>query len=54
MTKMVELSLLNDDALIVAETNQEANLPENIGSFNFIKQQSYGITVLSFYRFERG
>ena len=51
---MAELSLLNEDALIVAETNQEANLPETIDSFNFIKRQSYGITVLNFYRFERG
>lgn len=54
MTRMAELSLLNEDALIVAETNQEANLPENIDSFNFIKRQSYGITVLNFYQFERG
>ncbi len=45
---------MNEDALIVAETNQEANLPETIDSFNFIKRQSYGITVLNFYRFERG
>ncbi|MCI2031245.1 16S rRNA (guanine(966)-N(2))-methyltransferase RsmD [Limosilactobacillus sp.] len=54
MTRMVELELLNDGALVVAETNQEANLPEKIDSFEFIKHQSYGITVLSFYRFERG
>lgn len=54
MTQMVKLELLNDGALVVAETNQEANLPEKIDSFEFIKRQSYGITVLSFYRFERG
>lgn len=51
MTRMVELGLLNDGALIVAETNQEANLPENISGFDFLKHQNYGITVLTFYRF---
>ncbi|WP_251574519.1 16S rRNA (guanine(966)-N(2))-methyltransferase RsmD [Limosilactobacillus agrestimuris] len=54
MSRMVELDLLNDNALIVAETNQEADLPNDINSFKFIKKQSYGITVLNFYRFERG
>lgn len=54
MSRMVELNLLNDQALVVAETDQEANLPEKIDSFNFIKRQQYGITVLNFYRFERG
>lgn len=54
MNRMVELDLLNDNALIVAETNQEADLSNDIDSFKFIKKQSYGITVLNFYRFERG
>lgn len=52
MTRMVELGLLNEEALIVAETNQEANLPDDIDSFKLTKRQSYGITVLNFYRFE--
>ncbi|MBB1062324.1 16S rRNA (guanine(966)-N(2))-methyltransferase RsmD [Limosilactobacillus fastidiosus] len=54
MARLAELGLLNDNALVVAETNQEANLPIDIDSFRFIKKQSYGITVLNFYRFERG
>lgn len=54
MSRMVEANLLNDQALVIAETNQEADLPDDIASFHFIKRQSYGITVLNFYRFERG
>ena len=54
LEKMVDLNLLNDQALIVAETNQEAQLPtENWGSFEFLRQQTYGITVLTIYRFRK-
>lgn len=54
LKKMVDLNLLNDQALIVAETNQEAQLPtENWGSFEFLRQQTYGITVLTIYRFRK-
>ncbi|MBB1078585.1 16S rRNA (guanine(966)-N(2))-methyltransferase RsmD [Limosilactobacillus sp. STM2_1] len=51
--KMVENDLLLDGAIIVAETNQEAKLPENLAGFNFIKRQEYGITVLTIYQRER-
>lgn len=54
MEEMVKLNLLNDRALIVAETDQNADLAENLPSFKFIKQQTYGITVLHFYRYESG
>ncbi|WP_010622386.1 16S rRNA (guanine(966)-N(2))-methyltransferase RsmD [Paucilactobacillus suebicus] len=54
MNKMVELDLLNDKAVIVAETNQDADLTDEINSFKMIRQQDYGITVLTIYQFLKG
>lgn len=50
---MVADDLLADEALIVAETNQEADLPTDLPGFKFIKRQEYGITVLTIYQRER-
>lgn len=54
LEKMRELNLLQDQALIVAETDQNANLEHEIPGFDFVKQQDYGITVLTIYRFQKG
>ncbi len=51
MTTMVELDLLNDNACIVAETDQNADLPVDIPHFQQVRCQSYGITVLTIYQF---
>lgn len=51
MTTMANLGLLNPGALIIAETNQEAHLPQKIKGFDFCRQHSYGITLLTIYRF---
>lgn len=54
LDRMTQLGLLNDGAVIVAETNQAADLPtSNLPNFTFIRQQSYGITVLTIYRFRK-
>ncbi len=53
LTKMVENNLLADDAIIVAETDQNANLPTDLSGFRFIRRQEYGITVLTIYQRER-
>lgn len=54
MAIMAANQLLADQAVVVAETNQEANLPTNdLDSFEFVKQQTYGITVLTIYRFRK-
>lgn len=52
LTKMVELDLINPGAIVVAETNQEANLPEQLPSFSFKRRQDYGITVVTVYRYD--
>ncbi|MGM9907717.1 16S rRNA (guanine(966)-N(2))-methyltransferase RsmD [Limosilactobacillus sp.] len=52
--QMVQDGLLNDGAVIVAETNQEADLPtDDLDNFTFIRRQTYGITVLTIYRFRK-
>lgn len=51
LAEMVELGLLNPGATIVAETNQEANLPEDLAGFEFVRQHDYGITVVTVYRY---
>ncbi|MDO4903779.1 MAG: 16S rRNA (guanine(966)-N(2))-methyltransferase RsmD [Limosilactobacillus sp.] len=54
LTIMHENGLLEDDALVVAETDEAANLPtEDWGQFTFIKQQNYGITYLTLYRYKK-
>lgn len=43
MLKLAELSLLNKNAIIVCETDQEANLPDEILGFKWIKKQIMGL-----------
>lgn len=50
---MVQLNLLNNHARIVAETNQQAALPLALPDFSLLRQQSYGITVLTIYQFRK-
>ncbi len=46
------LGLLNAGALIVCETDQDARLPEELEGYEFIKKADYGITELTFYRYQ--
>lgn len=50
LDKMVRANLLEDRAVVVAETDQEANLPTELPGFNFARRQEYGITVLTIYQ----
>ena len=52
MEQMVKNNLLAKDAIIVAETDQNAKLPTDLADFNFIRRQEYGITVLTIYQYE--
>lgn len=54
LVRMSELKLLSDRALIIAETDQNAHLAEQVPGFEFVKRQDYGITVLTIYRFMKG
>lgn len=50
--KMVSDGLLNREAIIVCETNQEANLPDEIDGFKLLRRQDYGITVVTIYQYK--
>lgn len=52
MTSIEKLNLASPDAVCVAETNQEANLPDQIGQWMLKRRQEYGITVLNIYQFK--
>lgn len=54
MGQLRALNLLNSGAVIVAETNQEAKLPDRLPGFTLTRRQEYGITVLNIYRFSAG
>ena len=49
---MVKNNLLAKDAIIVAETDQNAKLPTDLAEFSFIRRQEYGITVLTIYQYK--
>ena len=51
LNQMADLDLLNPGAVIVAETNQEANLPADLPGFELVRRQDYGITVLTIYHY---
>lgn len=51
MAKMVEMGLLNTGAVILAESNDAANLPEADKKFRIIQQKHYGITVVTIYQY---
>lgn len=50
MTQLRDLGLLNPAARIVCETDEQAQLPQDVAGFTFIEQRHYGITVLTIYR----
>jgi 16S rRNA (guanine966-N2)-methyltransferase len=54
MNQLQKLGLLNPGATIVAETNQEAQLPAEWASFKLQRRQDYGITVIRIYRYDGG
>lgn len=54
MTQLADKGLLADNALVVAETDETAHLPvSDWGAFSFTKQQTYGITYLTIYRYQK-
>ncbi|WP_251546977.1 16S rRNA (guanine(966)-N(2))-methyltransferase RsmD [Limosilactobacillus caecicola] len=51
---MVEKKLLKPGAIVVCETNQEANLPDDLPGFELSRRNEYGITVLTIYQYQGG
>lgn len=51
MKEMFDNDLLNDDAIVVAETDDETDLP-NISNFELLKEHHLGKTIVRIYRKE--
>ncbi|KRL07667.1 16S rRNA (guanine(966)-N(2))-methyltransferase RsmD [Liquorilactobacillus hordei] len=51
LTKIVELQLLNKNAVIICETDQIAQLPDIIPNFELTRRADYGITEVVIYRY---
>lgn len=51
--QMAELGLLNDGAILLVESDQAADLPEDSDQFALIKQKHYGITVVTLYQYQK-
>ena len=52
LISIVKNGIINEAALIIAESNFNDVLPQEIGVLKLVKSQKYGDTVLSFYRVE--
>lgn len=52
--ELISSQLLNPDCRIMCETNQEADLPAEIGKCSRIVEKSYGITKITVYRYQGG
>ena len=50
--QLEKLSLVAEDAVVVAEVDKAVQLPEKIGGFTQWKRVEYGITALIFFEFE--
>lgn len=52
--ELIASQLLSPDCRIMCETNQEADLPAEIGDCTRIVEKSYGITKITVYRYQEG
>lgn len=50
--KLEAAHLIAEDAILIAETDQIANLPDVVTHFEQIKQKDYGITVITIYQYK--
>ncbi|KRN02817.1 N6-adenine-specific methylase [Levilactobacillus senmaizukei DSM 21775 = NBRC 103853] len=50
MTRLHELGLLNTGARIICETDQQAQLPDEIPAFELVERRDYGITEITIYK----
>lgn len=48
---LIEAGKLSENAVIVCEHAAEVNLPSNYGSYSLSRQENYGGTIISIYRY---
>lgn len=46
--------LLNDDGIVICETDDNVILQDDVDGYDLIKQKKYGITIISIYRIKKG
>ncbi|MCX7710671.1 MAG: 16S rRNA (guanine(966)-N(2))-methyltransferase RsmD [Clostridia bacterium] len=51
LSGIAQYELLKTDGLIVAESDRQDTLPENVGNLRLIRQQKYGDTMLWLYKY---
>ncbi|KRM90758.1 16S rRNA (guanine(966)-N(2))-methyltransferase RsmD [Liquorilactobacillus cacaonum] len=51
LSRIVSLNLLNKDAIVVCETDQDAHLTDNILNFELKRRADYGITEVIVYQY---
>ena len=49
-----EKELLNDDGIVICETDDNVVLQDDVEGYDMVKQKKYGITIISIYRIKRG
>ncbi|MFD1899843.1 16S rRNA (guanine(966)-N(2))-methyltransferase RsmD [Enterococcus termitis] len=49
---MLANHLLNEDVIVVCETDKSVELPENIGQLTKVRETVYGITQITIYKWE--
>lgn len=49
---LANLKLLNPQALVLCETDDQTHLPDVIDNFSFLKRKQYGGTFVSLYRYK--
>ncbi len=49
---LVEGGKLSQQAIIMCEHSREVSLPENYGVYRLVRQETYGSTIISIYRYE--
>lgn len=54
LASLRDLDLLNEQAIVVCETDNHTELPETMTGFKAIKQKNYGLTNLTIYDFQMG
>ena len=49
-----EKELLNEDGIVICETDDNVVLKDDVEGYDMVKQKKYGITIISIYRIKRG
>lgn len=50
LNEIREKKLLNDDGIVICETDDNVVLQDDIEGYDLVKQKKYGITIISIYR----